>query len=147
VLRVGTGEEGEEDGDGEDEPLHAGLRRAQRQLAASGGGGSRCGRDSGAFAGGAKGRRRRHLVAGDLRHVSTGRRSRRFRPAVRRPSGSGRIASRAGPRASHTLRSSPGTWVFAGLESLKAQLLFQRVSNLLDFPSSRERKNKILNHL
>jgi hypothetical protein len=120
VLRIGTGEEGEEDGDGEDEPLHAGLRRAQRQLAASGGGGSRCGRDSGAFAGGAKGRRRRHLVAGDLRHVSTGRRSGRFRPADRRPSG--RIASRAGPRASHTLRSGPGTWVFAGLESLKAQL-------------------------
>jgi hypothetical protein len=75
VLRVGTGEEGEEDGDGEDEPLHAGLRRAKRRLAASGGCGSRCGRDSGAFAVGGKGRRRCHLVAGDLRHVSTGRRS------------------------------------------------------------------------
>lgn len=60
-------EKGEEDGGGENEALHSGLRRAQRRLVAAAGRGSgRSMRVSGYFAG--DGRRCWGLVAGDLRH-------------------------------------------------------------------------------
>jgi hypothetical protein len=65
-----TEEEGEEDGGGEDEALHAGLRRARRRIPAACRCGIRSRLASGGFAGGGRSRRRRRwdLVAGDLRH-------------------------------------------------------------------------------
>ena len=62
-----TDEKGEEDGGGENEALHAGLRRAQRRVVAAGRGRSRSIRVCGDFAGDRR-RRRWGLVAGDLRH-------------------------------------------------------------------------------
>ena len=63
-----TDEKGEEDGGGENEALHAGLRRAQRRLVAARRGRSRSRRVSGDFARDRRRRRRWGLVAGDLRH-------------------------------------------------------------------------------
>jgi hypothetical protein len=76
-----TEEEGEEDGGGEDEALDAGLRRARQPLAAAGRCRIRSRLESGDFARGGRSRRRRRwgLVAGDLRHRSSGRRPGRGR--------------------------------------------------------------------
>jgi len=63
-----TDEKGEEDGGGENEALHARLRRAQRRLVAARRGRSRSRRVSGDFARDRRRRRRWGLVAGDLRH-------------------------------------------------------------------------------